>query len=401
MKTLVWITHSFREDSRLTDQLSGPCTFVYYSPYYFAGDREKDILKRCSQENLDAFYQTLHEFGNSLKAKGHNFYVFKNSAPIEHINQLCSKYGFDRLVIDQPLFAMWHTIDLLQLSVPYQFVDSDLIDDQCFKMTAKSRWMTHVKQIDTYCNYRWNDDIQTFDIDEPISTYPKYKSNWLVNPSTVQIRAKAIAPRYGLTRDNHKGQTRLSTAFQNGVIDPHNVFFSIAKEFQKDGADFTLNEGNHAAMLRQFAFREITIIQARRANLTMENTPMEWAQQFITATSLQNLKDRINPDSRLTLEQIKTATTGDELIDKILSESFQVGVMPNRARMFFAGWMFYNAPSGQQALEWLIDVFDLLLIDGQCPTNYTQCTSAMNMQYGRVMLLNRDRVKQLLSYDTI
>ena len=116
MATLVWITHSFREDSRLTDQLSGPCTFVFYSPFYFAGDREKDILKRCSQENLDAFYQTLHEFGNSLKAKGHNFYVFKNSNPIEHINQLCSKYGFDRLVIDQPLFAMWHTIDLLQLS---------------------------------------------------------------------------------------------------------------------------------------------------------------------------------------------------------------------------------------------------------------------------------------------
>lgn len=399
MATLVWITHSFREDSRLTDQLSGPCTFVFYSPFYFAGDREKDILKRCSQENLDAFYQTLHEFGNSLKAKGHNFYLFKNSNPIEHINQLCSKYGFDRLVIDQPLFAMWHTIDLLQLSVPYQFIDSDLIDDQCFKMTAKSRWMTHVKQIDAYRNYRWNDDIQSFDIVEPTDNYPKYKSNWLVNPSTVQIRAKAISPRYAQTRDTHKGQTRLSTAFQNGVVDPHNVFFSIAKDFQQEGADFTLNEGNHAAMLRQFAFREITIVQARRANLTMENTPMEWAQQFITATSLQNLKDRTNPDSTLTFEQIKTASTGDPLVDTILSESYQVGVMPNRARMFFAGWMFYNAPTGQQALEWLIDTFDLLLLDGQCPTNYTQCTSSMNMQYGRVMLLNRDRVKQLLSYE--
>jgi hypothetical protein len=67
--------------------------------------------------------------------------------------------------------------------------------------------------------------------------------------------------------------------------------------------------------------------------------------------------------------------------------------------MFYAGWLFYNAPTGQKALEWLIDTFDLLLVDGQCPTNYTQSTSSMNMQYGRVMLLNRDRVKQLLNYD--
>ena len=152
-------------------------------------------------------------------------------------------------------------------------------------------------------------------------------------------------------------------------------------------------------MLRQFAFREMTIIQARRANLTMENHPMEWAQQFITATSLQNLKDRTNPDSTLTFEQIRNANTSDTLINTILSESFQVGVMPNRARMFFAGWMFYNAPTGQQALEWLIDTFDLLLLDGQCPTNYTQCTSAMNMQYGKVMLLNRHNVKALLAYE--
>jgi hypothetical protein len=73
--------------------------------------------------------------------------------------------------------------------------------------------------------------------------------------------------------------------------------------------------------------------------------------------------------------------------------------MPNRARMFFAGWMFYNAPSGTQAHQWLIDTFDLLLIDGQCPTNYVQCTSALNLQYGKVMLLNRHNVKALLAYE--
>jgi deoxyribodipyrimidine photolyase len=399
MKTLVWLTHSFRTDSRLTSKLSGQCTFVYYSPFYFAGEREREILRNCSQENLDAFYQTLDQFNKDLKEKHNRLYVFKKKDPIEHMNWLCEKYGFERIVIDQPLFAMWHTIDLLRLNVPYEFIDSDLVDDKCFKMTAKSRWMTHVKGVETFKSHEWNSEITRFSLDEPTASYPEYKTNWLVDSKTIQIRARAIAPRYGETRDSHRGQTRLSTSFQNGVTDPHNVFFSIAKDFLDNGADFTKNEGLHAAMLRQFAFREITIIQARRANLTMEDHPMKWAEQFVTPTSLQNLKERTNSESTLTLDKIKTATTGDALIDQILSESFSIGVMPNRARMFYAGWLFYNAPTGQKALEWLIDTFDLLLVDGQCPTNYTQSTSSMNMQYGRVMLLNRDRVKQLLDYE--
>jgi len=72
--------------------------------------------------------------------------------------------------------------------------------------------------------------------------------------------------------------------------------------------------------------------------------------------------------------------------------------MPNRARMFFAGWLFYNAPSGLDALNWLLGTFDLFLLDGQCPTNYVQSVSSMNMQYGKVMLLNRNNVENLLSY---
>ena len=73
--------------------------------------------------------------------------------------------------------------------------------------------------------------------------------------------------------------------------------------------------------------------------------------------------------------------------------------MPNRARMFFAGWLFYNAPTGMDALKWLMGTFDLFLLDGQCPTNYVQCCQSMNMQYGKVMLLNRNNVENLLQYE--
>ena len=398
-KTLVWLTHSFRTDSRLTTNLSGPCTFVYYSPFYFAGSREKQILRNCSKQNLEAFYESLDIMRKSLKAIGHDFYVFKQSDPITHINNLIDKHGFTKVVIDLPSFGMWKTTDPMLIKVPFQLIDSDLIDDTCFNMTAKSRWMSHTRKIDLVKTNQWNSEIQTNPINEQSQSYPSYTKNNLIMPHVITTRAFDIAPTYGQTRDKHSGQTRLSTSFQNGTVDPQNTFYAIANNFKSNGADFTKNEGAHASMLRQFAFREMTIIQARRATLTMESSITEWAKTFLTEKSYENLISKTNPDSQLTFEQIRTATTHDSFVNQILTESFQVGVMPNRARMFFAGWMFYNAPSGTQAHQWLIDTFDLLLIDGQCPTNYVQCTSAMNLQYGKVMLLNRHNVKALLAYE--
>ena len=119
-KTLVWMTHSFRLDSRLTSNLSGPCTFVYYSPYYFASAREKTILKICSKENLDAFYESLDIFNKQLNTKQNYLHVFKQSNPIEHINFLIKKYEFTKVVIDLPLFGLWKSIDPMEITVPYE-----------------------------------------------------------------------------------------------------------------------------------------------------------------------------------------------------------------------------------------------------------------------------------------
>ena len=154
-KTLVWITHSFRLDSRLTNSLSGPCTFVYYSPYYFAGPREKAILANCSKENLDAFYQSLDFFRNQLSDKGHQLHVFKEADPISHINSLVDKYEFDQVIIDLPLFGMWNTTDPMEIKVPFTLIDSDLIDDECRNMTAKHRWMSHTRKIYDEIDYQW------------------------------------------------------------------------------------------------------------------------------------------------------------------------------------------------------------------------------------------------------
>lgn len=393
MKSLIWITHSFRLDSRLMQNIKGQCTFVYYSPYYFAGKREKEILAKCSAKNIELFHSSITQFTEDLESKGHSFYVFKESDPVSHINYLCDTYGFEQLIVDQPLFAMWQTINLDNVKVPHQQIDSDLVDDTVHKMTAKSRWMTHTKHLQD--PYTFSSEVQPYSINEQSKPYPKASR---IDTQSILNRAYDIAKNYKHTRDKHNGQTELSTWFQNGVIDPHNTFFAIAKQFERMGADFTINDGEHAAMLRQFAFREITIIQTRQRGLTMEMDPSKWASKLITEKSYNNLIDRVNPDSTLTFDQVRNANTSDPQVNQILRESFNKGVMPNRARMYFAGWMFYNAPSGIDALNWIILTFDLLLNDGQCPTNYTQSCSSMNLQYGRVMLLNKNRVMDLLAY---
>jgi deoxyribodipyrimidine photolyase len=374
---------------------------VYYSPYYFAGKREREIYEQCSQENLNAFYQSLHDFDSALQIKRNRLHVFKKSDPIEHINFLVEKYGFDRLVIDQPLFAMWHTVDLLCLNVKWEYVDSALIDDKCVKMTAKSRWMTHVKMVEAELLYEWNENITRFSIDEPTSTYPKVQSAYqFMNRDYVEQRAIDIAPTYGQTRDHHNGQTRTSTALHNGIVDPHNLFFELANRFKKEGANMSINEGAHASMLRQFAFREINIIHARRNGLTLEDDPLTWAKCLMTATNYNHLiTSAPKPDSDLTFDKIKTASTGILELDRILRHFLETGIMPNRARMYFAGKVFYESRTGVEALQMIIDTFDLIGLDGQSPNNYLQCCSSLNLQYGRIMLLNSHRVFDLLQYD--
>jgi deoxyribodipyrimidine photolyase len=400
MKNLVWITHSFRMDSRLMNNLEGECTFVYYSPFYFSGERERNILSKCSQLNLDCFYYSLHQFDEDLKRRNQFFYIFKESDPISHINSLAKKYSFDKLIIDQPLFAMWHSLDMLSLDIPFEIIDSDLIDETCYKMTAKSRWMSHARKFESEKYYKFNQNIISFEINESSKSYPKVnKPTALMDREQLLIRLKKIFKTYISTRDRHDGQTQLSTALQNGIVDPHNVFLSVIEDFKSLNADFSKNEGAHAAMLRQFTFREINIIYARRNNLTMENTPIEWAKTIMHSKAYENLiSSTPKPESNLTIDSIRNSNTGISELDRILTPFNQTGIMPNRARMYYAGKIFYESKSGIDALNLLIDTFDLIGLDGQCPNNYMQCISSLGLSYGKVMLMSSKRTFELLDY---
>jgi deoxyribodipyrimidine photolyase len=185
------------------------------------------------------------------------------------------------------------------------------------------------------------------------------------------------------------------------MVDPHNLFFEIANQFKNSGADLNVNEGLHASMLRQFAFREMNILAARKNNLTMENTPHEWAQTLMHHKAYENMMEaKPNPKSTVNFSTIKAANTGVYELDSLLKPFVQTGIMPNRARMYFAGKVFYESKTGLEALETLIDTFDLIGLDGQSPNNYIQCVSSLGLTYGKVMLMSAKRTFELLDYET-
>lgn len=397
MRTLVWLTHSFRLDSRLTALLEGEVTFVYYSPYYFAGKRERDLYKRCSQANLDAFYESLHTFDTNLHAETDcTLTVFKEADPITHINKLIDEHEYDEVIIDMPLFGMSHGIDCEGILAKWSVVDSDLIDDECYKLTAKSRWMSHVKQLNDFKPFKFSNTVTPYNL-APARSYPSADSNKLLDRKSAMTRARKMAPSYHVTRDRHDGQTQLSTILHNGILDPRTVFFMLARDFKVAGSDLTVNEGPSAGMLRQLAFREIAIIRTRRANLTLEDEPLTWAKALMPPNSYANLVAQ-KPGGRVTFEMVRAGKTGVHAIDVLLQPFLKTGIMPNRARMLFASQIFYNSPTGVDALTTIIDTFDLLGLDGQSPNNYTQVLGALELSYGQVLKMNIDTAMKKL-YD--
>jgi hypothetical protein len=402
MRSLVWVTHSFREDSRLTSTLQGECAFVYYSPFHFAGARERDIYRTCSQDNLHAFYSTINAFDQILKNKiNGKLHVYRVKDVIAHINQLVDQHQFDQVVIDQPLFAMWHSIDIKKIKCRVLVIDSDLVNPHCNKMTAKSRVTHHLLYRDGIGRHKFTKGIKNFDISGYHGTlYPDVKTHKLLDKAKVMHHAYDQAVDYSEKRDRHDGQLQVSVALHNGIIDPLNLFYDMTDYFTGLGPDPSDGAKPGIAVLRQLCFREIAIIQARRANMTLENSPIEWAGKLMHIEAYKNMVNATpNPKSNVTWETLSQGMTGDIDLDFLINELKTTGIMPNRARMYFASKVFYESHTGIDALTSLINTFDLLGLDGQSPNNYTQVCGALGLSYGKVLKMNRDRAFKMLDYD--
>lgn len=407
MKTLVIMTHSFRINSRLTQTLSGDLAFVYFSPWYYS-DKHKAVYSDMSNENYDMHLATIEFFKSSLAEKGFELTIYKTGTPSTTIHALDQQHQFDKIIIDQEAFYYDPQLYMADFSDQTKFysVDSDLIDVHCHYKTAKHRWMDHTKKLSTWKPLKWSSSILNpialSDVLTPVASYSKPKKALTHRIITDTLtRAIDVAKNYGNTRDRWDGQTGLSTFFNWGIIDPHNVFFSIADLLVKLGHTVTENQGLAAQMLRQFAFRENTIREARLHRIQLGDEADALANKLLDPKSLENYKTYKNPDATLTWEALATGTTGHPLCDKMIDLTKTTGRMPNRSRMWFAGWVYYNSPDAKTALTHTIKFFDSIGLDGQCPTNYTQCTHALRLQYGKVMLLNEWRVRDLLDFASI
>jgi deoxyribodipyrimidine photolyase len=229
--------------------------------------------------------------------------------------------------------------------------------------------------------------------------YPRVDPHPLLDRKKIYDRIQDTIFAYGENRNHHAGQTRVSVALQNGLLDPANLFYGTAMRFHLKGINPADQEGPAKAILRQMAFREISIIQARRKNLTLEDEPLTWAKALMHVDAYNNLiKAEPNPKSKITWLTMCDAKTHDADLNFLLNELRRDGIIPNRARMFFASRMFYEARTGVEALELLIKAFDLIGLDGQSPNNYTQCIGALGLSYGKVLKMNRDRAWELLGY---
>lgn len=385
-KALVWVTHSFRMNSRLMEAAEQyDCAFVYVSSWWLAGPEERRILSRSSFRNNALFRWSLARFASELAERGHKLTILRGPSSVKELIDEAKSAGITQILFDDTLFAVWRSLDLDSLGIPVIRIDSDLIDPKCDKRTAKSRLESHMAGPISVAKVN---PILTKPIKLHLASKPygtEGTAGFDVEFAATCIHARKIAKSYSQTRDSEVGQTKLSKWFQHGVLDPANVFSSLKSKPTTD-----------PGLLRQMCFRELHIMKARRLGLTLEDGPGGWCGAILDRKSFAEFRNSKRDVAPVTLGALVSASTGDKLVDRIMKHAVESGHMPNRARMFLAGWCYSHTQTAAQSYELCSSVFDLVLDDGQCPTNRIQNAEALALKYGKVMQFNRQRTWSLL-----
>ena len=149
-------------------------------------------------------------------------------------------------------------------------------------------------------------------------------------------------------------------------------------------------------ILRQLAFREICIAKARTKGLSLTSSPDDWAKTLLDEKSYNNLKASEHT-KKFTRKDLFEGKTGNDRLDNEIKLCKESRWMPNRARMWFAGEVYWGCGGGIKSLEILVDFFNTFCDDAQSPNNWVSCVESMRMQYGKVMRFNEKRTFRLLS----
>ena len=367
-------------------QESDQLAVVYPSPWYW-NPKERSLY---SEHSVLFHEKAVNHFGAALKDKlGLNLHVLKSKDPDKKIEAFCMNEGVDTIYYDAPLFKK----DYIEFSFSNTVViDSDTYMPECTKMTAKSRWTHWVKNRTFIKNTR---NIKTNAFDVPfsglkINTLEAEEMDAEIHRVWQRVEDKIVG--YHLSRNERDGSTKISKYLHHGLIDGPTLVSDILSLCPS----FLPNKHPLVPLLRQMAFREISIRKARIKDLSLTSSCDEWARTLLDEKSYRNLVD-IECPQQFSKRQILEGRTGHKKLDEEIKLCIQERWMPNRARMWFAGEVYWGMGGGIKSLEALVEFFNKYCDDAQSPNNWVSCVESMRMQYGKVMRFNEKRTFKLLS----
>lgn len=387
---IIVIDHSFRINSKIFNvaiKNYDKIAITYASNWYF-NEKFKSYYKN---KDKSLFRKSINYFAYSLKKKYNaNLFYLRSSNPSKDIEAFCLRNNISDILYDYPLFS-----DNIQFSgkIKVTFVDNDTYIDSCLKMTAKSRlnyWVHNKLDKVDFCNGNakptFTDSVgKAFNIDNnmAIEFHKKIKST-LDN-------AKINIETYYKSRNERNGSTKLSSLLHHGLIDPGSLIHVLLSNTSKTN----MENSKYIPLLRQLAFREISILKCRAKEISILDSAEAMAQKLLDDASYKNLMENVFEKS-FSSKQFLSGNTGIEKIDNEIKFCMQNRWLPNRSRMWLAGECYWGLGGGVNALETLIEFFDKHSDDGQSPNNVISCIESMRLKYGKVMKFNEERTFRLL-----
>ena len=384
MKALVWLTHSFRSQSKLFSRACShnEVAFVYYSPYYY--DDDFAIMSNSASTDQEYFFRYAYSlFHWVLGELGHEFYLFKKEDPISHINELIKKHGFDKVIIDKPLFNFPNSINTSLIDCEIEFIDSDIYSIDCHELDPRKRvdwWIenyieysNHVSSVEGATgiklkgssSFQMMGDEEAMDLGTSDPTVPHF----------IQLMQE-----YYKTNEHNAGTFRLSGHLQHGIVDPGIVVYQILVASLYDRIS---GETWHLKPLLQMAKRELAIIRSRKIGLQPYDDVIGWAEIILDNESLVNLTE-VEFQPLFSKMELFEGITGDDDLDEIVEMMKTEGWLHHSLRKWISSKIYYGNGGGVSSLETLIEFFNKFSVDGQSPSTMINCIESYKLVDGEI-----------------
>tara|TARA_A100001037_G_C15150965_1_gene639208 strand:- start:2087 stop:3280 length:1194 start_codon:yes stop_codon:yes gene_type:complete len=383
MRVLIWVTHTLRTQSKLFSRATAcnEVSFVYYSPYYY--DDDYRLIQKNTKTDIEYFFRYgFSVFSNTLEELGYSLSVFKEEDPVAHINTLIEMHGYDKVIIDKPLFNFPNSIDVKKINCKIEFVDSDIYDPSCKEMDPKNRTQYWIENYIEYGNIVSSTEAaqginlvgEKFQLLDKNASFDLGESDPTVN------RFLTVMAVYNQTKLKLDGTFRVSGHLQHGIIDQGILVYQILTTSLYDRID---GEIWHLEPLRKLAKREIDIIKARSFGLQPYDDVLEWAELILDKDSIINLTEVTFP-AEFTKMQVFEELTPNNNINEVVKMLKDQGWMHNLLRKWIASKIYYGIGGGPEALETIIELFNRYSADGMSPSNIINSVESLRLIDGEV-----------------